>query len=113
MAFSTWPNGESDEHEHRKENGEHQIVHRQVRLQRQHTQQASARYTLQPVLAAGERRLQADEIHQLRQGECDHGEINALAADRDCADRQAESRGDRCPGQDRRRRPPGVRGDQP
>jgi hypothetical protein len=77
-------------------------------FQRQHAEQLAARHALQAVFAAGERRLQADEVHHLRHRQRDHREVDALAADRDQADQQAEQAGGN------RRRPAGpVRASSP
>ncbi len=53
----------------------------------------AARHALQAVLSMSERRLQAEEIEHLRQGECDHGEIDALSANGEKADDKAEESG--------------------
>src|SRR5260370_1202218 len=56
-------------------------------------EQLSARHRLDAVLAMRERRLNGEEVHHLRQGERDHGKIDALATDRECADNYAEPGG--------------------
>ena len=50
----------------------------------------SARHGLDAVLAAGEFRLQREEIHHLRERQRDHGEVDALPADREPAGDEAE-----------------------
>ena len=84
------------------EDRQHHVVHGRVRGERQQAEQLAARHALQAVLAAGERRLQADEEHHLRQRQRDHGEVDALAADGDQPEDQAQQRrcghaGERCP----------------
>ena len=59
-----------------------------------------ARHALQAVLAAGERRLDEDEEHQLRQSQRDHGEVDALPADRQHAEQRAEHRRGQGAGED-------------
>ena len=67
-----------------------QPVHRHVVAQRDDAEQRCARHLLDAVLAAGERRLQAEEIHHLRQRQRDHREVDAGAADRQPAERRAQ-----------------------
>ena len=76
-------------------------VHRHLARQVEHPEQAAARHALDAVLAAGEFRLQSEEIHHLRQGQGDHGEIDALAADGEAADNDAEHGGGRGADEDR------------
>ena len=52
----------------------------------------AARHRLDAVLAAGEFRLQREEEHHLRQRQRDHGEVDALPADRERAGDEAEHR---------------------
>src|SRR3546814_5130768 len=70
--------------------GEHEEIERFWRAQIEESEQVSARHRLDAVLAAGERRLQREKVDHLREGERDHGEIDALAADRQRADDQAQ-----------------------
>ncbi len=67
-------------------------------------EQLAARHALDAVLAAGELRLQREEVHHLRERERDHREIDALAADGDAADDDAEDTGDQGATKDRERR---------
>ena len=76
-------------------------------------EQRAARHALQAVLAAGEGRLEAHEIHQLPERQRDHREVDPLAADRKSADDDAQECRDRHTAHDRRRRAEGVRGDEP
>ena len=55
-------------------------------------EQMAARHLLDAVLAAGERRLQAEEIDHLRQRQRDHGEVDAGPADRQVAEEQPQHR---------------------
>src|SRR6478752_1216275 len=68
--------------------------------------------SLNAVLAVGERRLDGEEVHHLRQSEGDHGEIDALPADRERADDSAEPGGGHGPARDRefRREAPDLGG---
>ena len=56
-------------------------------------EQVAARDALDAVLAVGERRLQAEEVEHLRERQGDHREVDALAADGEEADDEAEERG--------------------
>ena len=77
-----------------EENRQHEIVHHAVVVERDQPEHFAARHALYAVLAMGERDLQGDEIAHLRQGERDHGEIDALATDRQRAGAQAQQAGD-------------------
>jgi len=59
-----------------------------------------ARHALEAVLAAGDGNLQDEEEHHLRQGQGDHGEIDARAADRQHAEHPAERGGGHGAGED-------------
>jgi hypothetical protein len=80
-----------DEQEHRHEHRQHHEVQREVALERDEAEQLAARHALQAVLAAGERCLQADEVHHLRHRQRDHGEVDALAPDGDGTHHQASA----------------------
>jgi hypothetical protein len=92
-----------------QEDRQHDVVQHAVVLGRdQPAQQRLARDALQAVLAAGERHLHAKEVDHLREGERDHGEVDALAADCQRARHQADQGGARDAGQEahfRRHRP--------
>ena len=79
----------------RQEDGEHHDIERPVVGGIEQTEDDGPRHVLQAVLAAGERRLQAEEINHLRQGQRDHREIDALPADRDRSRDQAQRRAGR------------------
>ena len=79
-------NGQETGHKH----SHHQVIHGGVRLERQQAKQRTARHALQAVLTPGKRRLQADKIDHLRQGQGDHGEIDALTPDGHITDHQAD-----------------------
>src|SRR5579884_4357860 len=83
-----------------QEHGEHEIVHRQRVAEIDHAEEIAARHPLNAVLAAGEFGLQAEEEHHLREGQRDHREIDALAADREIAEYEAEGGGDRNRGEE-------------
>ena len=105
-----------DEEEARREDREHGVVHRERRVERQQAEELAARHRLDAVLAAGERRLQGEEEDHLREGQRDHGEVDALAANRRQPGDQAKRRRRRGAGEDRqlRREAPhlgGVRAD--
>ena len=84
------------EHEHRQ----HDVVQRQVVLHVDQAEQVAARHALQAVLAAGERRLDEDEEHHLRQRQGDHREVDALPADRQQAEDQPQQRRGQRAGED-------------
>ena len=76
-------------------------------------EQMAARHRLDAVLAAGEaRRLQREEEHHLREGQRHHREVDALPADRERAEDEAEQRRRRRCRQDRElgRQPPDLGG---
>jgi hypothetical protein len=73
----------------------------------------AAQHALQAVLAAGEGRLQAEEVHHLRQRQGDHGEVDALPADGDQPEHQPEQRRADDAGQDAQLRRPALRLDEP
>ena len=62
------------------------------------------RHALDAVLAVGERGLDAEEEHHLGEGDGDHGEINADAADGERAGDEAERGGSGDAERDRRHR---------
>ena len=64
-------------------------------------EQMAARDRLDAVLAAGERRLQGEEVDHLGERQRDHREVDAGAADREPAEHQADQRGSRGAGKDR------------
>src|SRR5271157_4936123 len=80
-------NGAVNEDEAKKEDRKNDIVELAVILQVDH-QKVPARDALDSVFTAGKRRLQKEEVHQLRQCQCNHGEINSLPPD----DQHAEDR---------------------
>ena len=76
-----------------QEDRQHDVIEHAVVLGRdQAEQQRLAGDALQAVLAAGERRLHAEEVDHLGEGERDHGEVDALAADRQRSRHQAQRR---------------------
>ena len=75
-----------------EEDHQHDDVHRRLVGEVDEAEQLAARHRLDAVLAAGELRLQREEEHHLRQRQRDHGEIDALAADRERAGDDAEHR---------------------
>ena len=77
------------------------VVHR-VRVREVNAEQIAARYALDAVLAVGERRLQSGEVDQLGERQGDHGEIDAMAADRYDAEGKTEDACADCSGQDRK-----------
>ncbi len=85
--------GSDNKREADQKDRQHEIVHRQGVAEIDDTEKLAARHSLDAVLAAGEARLQGDEIDHLRQRQGDHREIDALAADRQPAeDRTKEGR---------------------
>src|SRR5207245_2461322 len=66
------------------------VIERRRLLQIDKAEQMTLRDALNAVLAMSERRLQIDEIEELRQRQRDHREVDALAADRDEAGHHAE-----------------------
>ena len=71
------PDQQHTEHE----DAQHEDVHRRRVRQVDHSEQVPAGHCLDAVLAAGEWRLQIEEVHHLRQRERDHREVDALAPD--------------------------------
>ncbi|MNL24681.1 hypothetical protein D3C87_1461260 [compost metagenome] len=88
--------GTHDQCECRHDDGQRHVVQRDVLGEREHAEQLAARNALQAVLAARERRLQADEEQHLRQRQRDHREIDALAPDGQRADHVADARPGQC-----------------
>jgi hypothetical protein len=78
-----------------KEDREHDEIQRQVG-QVDQAEQRAARHRLDAVLAAGEGRLQREEEDHLREGQRDHGEVDALPADRERAEDEPSTRARRC-----------------
>src|SRR3979411_868550 len=77
--------GAKNQQKTEQEPGEDDVIkYRRIR-EIENPEQMSLRNALNAVFAMGERRLQIDEIQQLRQRERDHGEIDALAANSDDA----------------------------
>ena len=91
---------------------QHEEIERDVVLQRDQAEEIAAGHALDAVLAAGEFGLQREEIDHLRKGQRHHGEIDALPADRERADGQAQNRRRRRAAQHRefRREPPDLGG---
>src|SRR5260221_4740414 len=89
-----------DKYIHGEKPPKHEVVHRRVPAEPNHPENAASRYPLQAILTAGELRLQTDEEHELRQGQCDHRKINALATHRNRADHEAKQHGDCDAGKD-------------
>src|ERR1700722_6059241 len=83
-----------------RHDGQHQEIQINVALEVDDAEKAPARHALNAVLAMREGSLEAQEIEHLRQGERDHREIDALAADGEEADGQSEPRGRERPGED-------------
>src|SRR6185369_9903092 len=82
--------------------------------ERQDAEQLSARHALQAVFAAGDRApLQEDEVGHLGERQGRHREVDALAADRDEADDQAEQRREGDAGDDAELGRPALGTDQP
>ncbi|MNT24821.1 hypothetical protein D3C72_1603180 [compost metagenome] len=69
-----------DQPESEQEDRQHEVVHAQVRRQVDQAEQPASRNVLHAVLAAGERRLQEQEVEHLCQGKRDHREVDALPA---------------------------------
>ena len=72
MDFSTWPKGECTVRWISRKPGQEDRrykhdVHRDVVFERDEAEEAAARHALNAVFAAGEIRLQAEEIQHLRQ----------------------------------------------
>src|SRR6266851_2944079 len=101
-----------DQEEPGEKNGEHDEVERQRLVQVQHPEEGAARDRLDAVFTAGEAGLHAEEIDHLRERQRDVREVNALAADRQGADDDAERSRHRGAEEDRQLRwePPGLRG---
>ena len=102
-----------DEQEAGDEDRQHDVVHAPDVVDRSSSaEELAARHRLDAVLAAGERRLQAEEVHHLRQRQRDHREVDALAADRQQPGDDAQQRRGRRAQQDRelRRQAPDLRG---
>src|SRR5262245_34768020 len=81
-----------DEQQAEDELDEDEVVHGERPVEVDEPQEVAARHRLQPVLAAGERRLQAGEVDDLREGEGDHREVDPLPPDGEAADGGAERR---------------------
>src|SRR5258707_5066887 len=103
----------ANEDVYRDEGRQHEVVHRPVTAETDDSEDTAPRNTLQAILAAGELRLQADEEHELGQGQRDHREINTLTTYRDGADHEAEHHGDSDSGDDPLDGPPTVSRHQP
>ena len=88
-------NGAVDQPETKHENGQHRVVHGVRIFQIDKTKQAPSWNALEAVFRAGPLGLYAKEIHQLRQGKRDHGEVNALSANGKPAEAQPEQGGNR------------------
>ncbi len=84
--------GAHDQQEGGDHHGQRHVVHRHVAGQVEHAEQLAARHALQAVFAARERCLQAGEEQHLRERQRDHREIDALAADGQPAEQQAQQR---------------------
>ncbi len=83
-----------DEEEAREEDGGDEIIHLQRLVQVDEAEEVAARNALKAVLAAREGQLQGEEVDDLRQREGDHGEVDALTADRQRADDIAQRGGE-------------------
>src|SRR3546814_6344470 len=80
---------------------EREEIHRERVVEIDKSEQRTARHALHAVLSTGERRLQRDEIDDFRQGQGDHGEIDAAAPDCEAADDDAEQAAADAAGDDR------------
>jgi len=85
--------GAVDQQERQQEDRQHHVIQRGRLRQVEEAEHLALRNALDAVLAMGEGRLQIDEEQQLRQRQRDHGEIDALAADRDQAGDDAKPAG--------------------
>ena len=79
-----------DGQEHRHEDRQHHVVHRDVAAQRNEAQQRAARHALQAVLTPCEGCLQPDEIDHLRHRQRDHREVDSLATNGDHANHRTD-----------------------
>ena len=100
-----------DEQEPGREDREHHVVEDRRVGEVEEPEELPARHRLDAVLAAGERRLQAEEEDHLRERQRDHREVDALAADGEQPREHAEHGGRGRPGEDRelRRQAPDLR----
>ena len=90
--------GALDDHEAKHEHRQHEVVQGHVVLHVEQTEQMPARYALHAVFATGKRRLDEDKEHHLRQRQGDHREVDALPANRQQAEDEAQHGGRQCPG---------------
>src|SRR5438105_10851697 len=74
--------GTVDEEKRADEDRQHDVVEHPDIVQVEHGKKLSPRHRLNTVFAVSERRLQTEEVHHLREREGDHGEVDALATDR-------------------------------
>ncbi len=75
-----------------QEDGQHKNVHVEVVFEVDPAKQLAARHRLDAVFAPRKGRLQTEKEHHLRQRQRDHGEVNALALDRQQAHHQGQYR---------------------
>ena len=93
-----------------EEDRQHEVIQDERVGEVEQPEQPAARHRLDAVLAAGERRLQAEEEHHLRERQRDHREIDALPADGERAADEPQRRGGEHAERDRglRREAPGL-----
>src|SRR6185312_5873405 len=85
--------GAENQQKTEQKTSENDVVKYRRVLEIENAEQIPLRDALDAVFAMGERRLQIDEIQQLRQRERDHRKIDALAPDGDQAGDDAKSGG--------------------
>src|SRR5690606_34813305 len=66
-----------------RKNDEHYVVEGEVVADVEEAEHRPPRHSLNTVLTSRERRLQAEEVHHLRQRQRHHGEVDALPANSD------------------------------
>ena len=93
--------GTVDEEKGADEDRQHDVVEHPDIVQVEHGKKLSPRHRLNAVFAVSERRLQTEEVHHLREREGDHGEVDALATDRQQTRDQPQQRRRRGPERDR------------
>src|SRR5260370_36568648 len=87
--------GSKNDQKTEQESGEDDVVKDGRVGEIENSEQITLRNALDAVFAMGERRLQIDEVEELRQRQRNHREIDALATDRDDAGDDAKPGGAR------------------
>ena len=82
--------GPVDQEEPAEEDRQHHEVERHRLAQIEEAEERAPRHGLDPILAMGERRLEAEEVDHLGERQRDHREIDALAPDREPAHDQSQ-----------------------